>query len=94
MRVAPRRALDGAPQAIVGLRRSADGLESGSSRPALPFAVQRVEARGETSDVPMAMRLHGPLDRAAMRRALSELLLRHEALQLSLRGAARLPVSV
>ncbi|MEU1456313.1 amino acid adenylation domain-containing protein [Streptomyces avermitilis] len=53
----------------------------------LSFAQQRLwflaqlEGSGASYNVPMAMRLHGPLDRAAMRRALSELVLRHEALR-------------
>ncbi|MFJ9845111.1 amino acid adenylation domain-containing protein [Kitasatospora sp. NPDC101155] len=53
----------------------------------LSFAQQRLwflaqlEGTSAYYNVPMAMRLHGPLDRAAMRRALTGLVLRHEALR-------------
>ncbi|MFJ9818692.1 amino acid adenylation domain-containing protein [Streptomyces sp. NPDC101151] len=53
----------------------------------LSFAQQRLwfltelEGANPSYNVPMAMRLHGPLDRAALRRALAGLVQRHEALR-------------
>ncbi|WP_432108394.1 amino acid adenylation domain-containing protein [Streptomyces sp. AA1529] len=53
----------------------------------LSFAQQRLWFLAQLEDssahynVPMAMRLHGRLDRAALRRALTELVRRHEALR-------------
>ncbi|HEX9935942.1 MAG TPA: amino acid adenylation domain-containing protein, partial [Longimicrobium sp.] len=91
---------------VDGLRRGARGVEAPPIRPVpregadlpLSFAqerlwfVDRMEAGSATYHMPLFARLEGELDEAALRRALDELVRRHESLRTSFPLVDGLPV--